>query len=85
MMKEKKIHVQKECQFCHQIITVHMTEEEYHNYERYMSGEGLIQEMLPEIERCDRELLKSGICGNCWKDMFGPAPWEQNEDEEDEN
>ena len=53
--------------------TVYMTEDEYNKYELYAAGVGLIQEMLPEIDKCDRELLKSGICGDCWKNMFGPA------------
>ena len=42
-------------------------------------------QMKTEIDKCDRELLKSGICGDCWKNMFGPAPLEQDEDGEDNN
>ena len=82
---ERRIEIHKQCVFCHQMKTVYMTEDEYEKYELHAAGVGLIQEMLPEIDKCDRELLKSGICGDCWKNMFGPAPWEQDEDGEDNN
>ena len=61
---ERKIEIHKQCVFCHQMKTVYMTEDEYEKYELHAAGVGLIQEMLPEIDKCDRELLKSGICGD---------------------
>ena len=82
---ERKIEIHKQCVFCHQMKTVYMTEDEYEKYELHAAGVGLIQEMLPEIDKCNRELLKSGICADCWKNMFGPAPFEQDEDGEDNN
>ena len=73
-----KIEVRKECTVCHKTISVFLTQQEYENLERYLKGEGFIQDMLPNVARADRELLaKSGICGKCWKRMFGPAPWER--------
>ena len=47
-----------------------MTEEEQKNYSLYLSGEGLIQNMLPNISPPDRELLRGGMCGDCWKKIF---------------
>ncbi len=82
MNKERKIGVQKECVICHQIKTVYMTEEEFGNFERYMAGEGLIQEMLPDIDRKERELFVSGTCGECWRKLFGAPPWEIEEEED---
>lgn len=84
MEKERKIQVQKECVICHQIKTVRMSEEEYENFERYMSGEGLIQDMLPDIDYRERELFISGVCSDCWKKMFGTASWEQNSSVDDD-
>lgn len=85
MDNERKIEIHKQCIFCRQMKTVYMTEDEYNKYELHMLGVGLIQDMLPEIDRCDRELLKSGICGDCWRNMFGPPPWEQDDDAEKNN
>lgn len=73
-----KIEVQKECTVCHKTISVFLTQQEYDNLQRYLEGEGHIQDMLPNVSRAERELLAvSGICGKCWREMFGPAPWER--------
>lgn len=84
MSKKRTVEVQKECGICHQMKTVLMTEDEYENLERYLNGEGLIQEMLPDIDYRERELFISGICKDCWTRMFGTPPWEQNNTDVDE-
>jgi hypothetical protein len=38
---------------------------------RWQKGE-LIQNAMPELPRADRELFLSGICGDCWRKIFGP-------------
>lgn len=73
---DNKIKVEKTCYLCHEKRTIEMTKEEYENLERYLQGEGLIQELLPNITPPDRELLKGGMCGNCWKKIFGESPLE---------
>lgn len=70
MDKKKKIQVNKLCPQCKEIKTIYMTEEEQKNYSLYLSGEGLIQNMLPNISPPDRELLRGGMCGDCWKKIF---------------
>ena len=45
--------------------------------ESWMSGEGYIQDVLGYLSKGERELLISGTCDNCWKNMYG-------EDDEDE-
>lgn len=39
-------------------------------YDRWLKGE-LIQNALPELSVDDRELLMSGICGECFDKIFG--------------
>jgi hypothetical protein len=33
-----------------------------------------IQEVLPDVPRDQRELLITGTCPKCWKELFGPHP-----------
>lgn len=48
---------------------------EYHvvgstsGYEAYKNG-ALIQNAFPELPPEERELLVSGICNDCWNEMF---------------
>ena len=37
----------------------------------WLSGSGYIQELMPYLSVGERELLISGTCDNCWKNMFG--------------
>ena len=34
-------------------------------------GQGYIQDLLGYLSAGERELLISGTCDNCWKNMFG--------------
>ena len=43
-------------------------------YWKWMNREMLIQDAMPGIKPEYREILKSHICGRCWKKMFGPPP-----------
>jgi len=38
---------------------------------RHKNGE-LAQNVYPNLNREERELLISGTCGNCWDKMFSP-------------
>lgn len=40
---------------------------------RWQNGE-LIQRVMPELTKADRELFLSGICGSCWISLFGILP-----------
>lgn len=72
MNQEKKIQVNKICPQCKESKIICMKEEEKKNYSLYLSGVGLIQDMLSGIPAPERELLKGGMCSNCWKKIFGP-------------
>ena len=39
-------------------------------FRRWQAGE-YIQDALPELSCDDREILISGICPDCWADIFG--------------
>ena len=45
----------------------------------WLSGSGYIQDILGYLSAAERELLISGTCDNCWKNMFGSD--EEDEDE----
>ena len=38
---------------------------------KWKAGNGLIQEVLPELSDGERELLISGTCDTCWDELFG--------------
>ena len=67
------------CLKCGRWFKLPVTKEQF---ERWRSGE-LIQNAMPDLPKEDRELLVSGTCGKCWKEMFGePEPketWIQEE------
>jgi hypothetical protein len=45
----------------------------------WTSGVGYIQEKLSYLSADERELLISGTCGSCWKEMFGSEEDEETE------
>ncbi|MDD3362683.1 MAG: hypothetical protein PHW34_13525 [Hespellia sp.] len=82
--KQDKITVEKRCPQCKQIKSLELSETEYVNLLLYEAGEGFIQDMLPNIAPPERELLKGGMCGQCWRELFGPPPWESEEEDDTE-
>jgi len=48
----------------------------------WQNGEMLIQDALPDLSAGERELLISGTCDACWKEMFGSMDEEDEDDEE---
>lgn len=41
------------------------------DWERYRAGFGLIKTLFPDLSDTERELLMTGICGNCWDEVMG--------------
>lgn len=39
-------------------------------YDSWTQGEGLIQDIFPELTDGDRELLISATCDECWEKLF---------------
>lgn len=79
MWKDGKRAVELICPVCKQLRTVCLTDEEFYNWGRYLQGEGLIQDMLPDVPKAERELLRGGMCGSCWRSMFGDSPCQVDE------
>jgi hypothetical protein len=50
---------------------VTLTQTQYENYLRWRRGKGTLQELLPELDDDEREILRSGIGPAEWKGMFG--------------
>lgn len=59
------------CPICYEEDEIVLTDEEYKQFRRWQNRELLIQEALPNRSATEREQLKTGICGHCWKEMFG--------------
>ena len=66
MSKQKVLVLVGECRSCDYEVQIPVTDEQF---EKYQSGE-LIQNVLPEVSPGDREVLISGICGECFDKMF---------------
>lgn len=64
------------CPFCGKISFIEVNADAYESW-RY--GDVLIQDAFPELSANDREQLKTGICPECWDNMFSS----DNEEEED--
>ena len=70
---KKIISIQRACPKCNKLQTVKVEQSQYY---RWMAGEN-IQIAFPELSANQREILMSGICPECWEDIF------PNEDEEE--
>ena len=53
-------------------------------YESYLRGDGLIQDLLPEATVDQREFLISGCTPTCWESMFPPQNAAEQADSEGE-
>lgn len=56
---------------CNHCPTVKELEVDIANFAAWQRREMLLQVAMPDIPPADRELVKSGICGACWDNMFG--------------
>lgn len=56
------------CPFCGKLSSVEV--DDLDSLENWANGEGLIQDMLPNLLAEDREILISGICKKCQSKLF---------------
>lgn len=63
---EGNVTIIKKCISCNTITTITVTASQHY---RWQHGE-LIQRVMPELSEDDRELLISGMCGNCFDNLF---------------
>lgn len=70
----KKITVKTRCPECGQFHEVEVFENDFNDYK---SGKKHPQEAFPYLSADERELLITGICGECWEKLF---PREEDEE-----
>lgn len=59
--------IEKTCISCHETSRLEVDENAYRNWK---NNGMLIQKALPSLTDGERELLISGICGECFDSMF---------------
>lgn len=65
--KMMRVEITKVCPFCGKITAIEVTEEQMFAY--FFTDE-LVQNIFPEMEASTREVLISGICKDCQKEIF---------------
>lgn len=61
------VNIKTQCPLCGRYHNVKVKEEDYKKYENGM----LIQNAFPYLSADEREMLMTGICGECFDKMFG--------------
>lgn len=72
------VYVGRYCPFCGEYHEVEVSEADYWSWQ----GGQHIQVAMPYLSADEREILISGICTQCWDNMF---PSEEEEDEDPDN
>jgi hypothetical protein len=60
--------IQTTCRECKSVKVVNVNADDY---KAWLKG-GLIQNVMPYLSADERELLISGVCGECFDKMFPP-------------
>ena len=55
------------CPHCHKLQTLEVNDSQYYDW---MAGKD-IQRAFPNLSADQREIFISGICPECWEDIFG--------------
>lgn len=67
--KERNVDIQIRCVNCGKLNVVYVNNEDWEEY--YNSEERrYIQDIFPYLTPQERELLISGVCSQCWEDIF---------------
>lgn len=66
------------CPFCGKIQLIRVHNEDFHDWENGSP----VQEAFPYLSEDDREALVSGICPDCWDEMFGDKGEEEGYNDE---
>lgn len=59
------------CDLCGKGGYIELTEEQSKKLSQYHMGDGLIQDLFPELNAVEREFIKTGMCKSCQEMMFG--------------
>lgn len=76
MTHDKKHMIEVICPFCGQTTSVHFDDDDWEKYQKYFVGMSRmerpnIQSIFPDMPAKTRELLISGTCKKCQKEIFG--------------
>ena len=71
------------CPQCREITVFHLTPKEHKAWiGRICYGkQTFIQDIFPNRTPAERELLRGGMCGKCWDNVFGCFEEEDGDDE----
>ena len=62
--------LEKQCPICHKWHMLELSNWQSRKLYEYNRGNGLIQEIFPELSRVEREFIKSGFCPECQAVLF---------------
>ncbi len=65
-MYSDKVTIKVVCPRCGKTFKIRVYPEDWSNYKNGM----LIQDALPYLSDSERELLMSGLCPDCWDELF---------------
>lgn len=65
-MDERKI-----CPMCGDIYKITLTSSQAERYNEYLRHGGYIQDAMSDLNKCEREFLKTGYCPQCQRMIFG--------------
>lgn len=65
------VEVWKQCPLCSEQYHIELSGEQARKLFEYEHGNGYIQEMFPELDKFEREFVKTGYCSKCQEEIFG--------------
>lgn len=68
MATKRNLRVINTCPMCGEKHEVWVNQLDYSRWER---NGVLIQDAFPYLTADEREIIKTGICGRCWDELFG--------------
>ena len=61
------------CDLCGKGGYIKLAAEQSEKLSQYHMGDGLVQELFPELNPTEHEFIKTGMCMKCQEMMFGKA------------
>lgn len=68
--KERNIAIQIDCISCGETKTLYVNNEDWEEFHN-SNQRRYIQDIFLYLTPAERELLISGMCAECWEDLFG--------------
>ena len=65
------IEVWKQCPLCSEQYHIELSNEQARKLFEYERGDGYIQEVFPELDKFEREFVKTSFCSKCQEEIFG--------------